>query len=48
MNDTDLMQVLNAIKELMEKLAGLFFFDSFLFDDVLKQLSFFHVVGNKE
>ena len=46
MNNPNFMKILDAIKKLMKEFAGLIFFNSLFFDNVFKQLTFFHVVSN--
>lgn len=48
MCDSNLMNVLYAIEQLMEQLPGLILFDSLIFDNVIEKLSIFHVLHDQE
>lgn len=42
MSNTDFMNMLNCIDQLMKKLTRFFFFNSFFFDYIVKELTVFH------
>jgi len=45
--DTDLVDVLNTIDNLMEKFSAFVFFDSLVFYNVVEKLAVFHVLHDE-
>ena len=45
--DVDFPDVLNTVDEFMKKLSGFVFFNSFVFDNVVKKFTVFHVLHDQ-